>query len=1639
MVVTDKEETCMQSFYNLDYKAVKTRVPDQVEGTCEWIGRNSRFKYFLQAHGNNLLWVSGPPGCGKTVMISWLIDMMPKLRPGSTTLFFFCDDKIAAQREVETLLQSVIHQILEGNPHLIKYALRHYKTKGQRMLTELNVLWDILRSCFDDPSVSEITCLFDGLDELEESGRKMLLRLMKDYVQATDRGKVKFLFTARPDVLIADTMMGLQNARLRLEAESVAKCINDDIKLVVDNHVKNLPPLQRWEQTRKDSLIERLVRNADRTFLWISIVLKMISDIEDASPEVIEQYLIDLPDALEEVYSHILGKVRIDLREKGKKLLELLVAAQRPLSLEEINIAWALGPDLDRLADLDTKLQSDVTRTIRLLCGQFVRIIDGHCYLVHQTAKEFLLSFKGKQRPSAIEPWYSIKLDRANASMAEKSICYLSLDEIVFDSSLKPFLGLADETTYLSADFPPFPWLRHRLKGYCGKFKFLDYALQWWMYHIRQTKELRASYELDLMDSMIRVYGSEIFQLHWWLSIDWTARLTSSRKDLSTDFPFDILGLCAYNGHSAIILHLLIEDTDINSHISPLGLTALHMAVLGQQADTVFWLLEHGADTEMTDLGGETPILTASYQDNYRVLEALVEWGANVEAKDLSGSTPLMKSTERSSTSQMKVLLELGADADAVNRLFETAIHAAASVDSLAKVKLLLDYGANVHVLDQYYRTPLHVAVENGAKDITNLLLKRGVSTRYRDLTDSTALGIAVGRHDIEMARLLLQNGADPNDWVHGGTSLLDVAAMQDSAESEDNQMSLLLREFGADSSASYNNGPTLLSLAVAARQADQVSYLLEMRQNPNIKDQGNALTPLDIAVRTGQESIVADLIEYNARVRSHFERGPSPLSISIRKQDNAITQLLLQHGADPLSPACCPKHLPLTQALRIRDRDCLEMIMLALDNADPPLRSNTYSKLRTLIDDTLGNIETPCLDTSAQMRITEYHNESTSASCSRERPKSMSILSSCESFNSPLTNAKPSDNANPESMPIWPRNAEQYWSMQEHGMAYGKERLSVGHGIVFHDSIKHNSEESKPEMPSRAPSPQPYIPLKENMLSLHEQYLQPAQSLFKRWLKNDEWSNFGSNKPSGSSCRAVDPTISHLSEDVIEVTESKMSKAMSVASEAHSRSNSRASSVASVHVYEEVDPPKRPAYHDRHHSRADSANEARSKYNRPKRASYSSPRGNDRYSYNTRGPGSVGSGVSSGGSDTSFRGRYDIYKPTRPGSYAQQPGHNHYNTRRPGSGISSGGSDRSFRGHYDAYKPKEPDYHTYQYAQPSHPKGKQVKKPHSYYAEYAPQFAEPAYDPNSYTPTDYRTSLNNRRGSHEQERRRSLTHAASDGDVGTSRRPRRTSAAIYPYSSSPKNTYYTPIPASRNKPSPEKARPSAIRNQKRPAAKPPKPPRATPADAERHNIPAGYSLKNWDPAEEPILVLGSVFDANSLGKWIYDWTIHHWGAGTPIPEVAGELWLVLIRFASQRKRAEEYLTSFSAFHGRKDDDPDEEEKELVEDFAASEERLWKRFKTLIDRCVKAMEEDGKREGKNKKKGVMSGVAFVRELFGEDGKSEAMEKVVNGMRLWNMGFVANCEEIIRDRKEVVMGNGGKGKGKGRGTIVGYYD
>lgn len=183
-------------------------------------------------------------------------------------------------------------------------------------------------------------------------------------------------------------------------------------------------------------------------------------------------------------------------------------------------------------------------------------------------------------------------------------------------------------------------------------------------------------------------------------------------------------------------------------------------------------------------------------------------------------------------------------------------------------------------------------------------------------------------------------------------------------------------------------------------------------------------------------------------------------------------------------------------------------------------------------------------------------------------------------------------------------------------------------------------------------------------------------------------------------------------------------------------------------------------------------------------------------------------------------------------------------------------------------------------------------------------------------------------------------------------------------------------------------------------------PPKATAADAARARIPAGYSYKNWDPTEEPILLLGSVFDSNSLGKWIYDWTVFHKGPTSTKADLAGELWLSLIKLAGKIKRAEEALPQIRRTH----------EADLVDEFLESGERIWRRFNKILKSCEDDMWRAAKKQARGKggvAMGANSGCAFVDAMFGRDRNLGITEKLMESIRLWSKRFDANCDEIIR--------------------------
>lgn len=183
---------------------------------------------------------------------------------------------------------------------------------------------------------------------------------------------------------------------------------------------------------------------------------------------------------------------------------------------------------------------------------------------------------------------------------------------------------------------------------------------------------------------------------------------------------------------------------------------------------------------------------------------------------------------------------------------------------------------------------------------------------------------------------------------------------------------------------------------------------------------------------------------------------------------------------------------------------------------------------------------------------------------------------------------------------------------------------------------------------------------------------------------------------------------------------------------------------------------------------------------------------------------------------------------------------------------------------------------------------------------------------------------------------------------------------------------------------------------------------RATLADARKYRIPSDYSLKNWDPSNEPIFLFGSVMDADSLGKWIYDWAVYYHGATATISDTAGELWVLLIELTFSINQAEDCMPRIRMAENR----------EIVEGFIESGERLFNKLKMLIRSCEDPKIDKAKKtrhgDFKDPSEGRRAVQSFIEMMLSSDqDHSKQADKWMNSAQLFLERFDANCIEILQ--------------------------
>ena len=375
--LSQEEERCLQLFRlqksgrDESYEWYKNRVENRVNGTCQWFLDQPDFKRWLEQE-SGLLLVSADPGCGKSVLSKYLIDQ--QLPRSSTICYFFFKDQL--QNRLSQAICAFLHQLFSIKPSLIRHAMPAFSKNGVKLEDLTLILSDILYEAVHDPETGPIVFVIDALDECDESGILNLAQMLQDHFLNKDAAsKVKFLLTCRPYTQIIYEFRKIIAAfpPIHIPGEEESEKISVEINCVIKHRVNQLATDQGLKEDVKNHLERRLLTIPHRTYLWVYMVFDHLKQgLFKKTIKGVESPIDTLPKSVNEAYKKILSKSKD--QKMVRKTLSIILAAKRPLTLEEMNVAVNIPPLLSSLDDLDPEETDDFRNTLRNWCGLFVSI-----------------------------------------------------------------------------------------------------------------------------------------------------------------------------------------------------------------------------------------------------------------------------------------------------------------------------------------------------------------------------------------------------------------------------------------------------------------------------------------------------------------------------------------------------------------------------------------------------------------------------------------------------------------------------------------------------------------------------------------------------------------------------------------------------------------------------------------------------------------------------------------------------------------------------------------------------------------------------------------------------------------------------------------------------------------------------------------------------------------------------------------------------------------------------------------------------------------------------------------------------------------------------------------------------------------
>jgi hypothetical protein len=430
----------LDKIYCVNYKALQQRPRLAHPGTSKWLYNDAQFREWILRPTCSLLWMSGMPGMGKSVLARALVedamaksDIVPNSKV-SNVVHYFCTYVEAAFNNEETVIRSLLHQFLQAFPHihgLLRARIQDRTRWGVVYRLDSETLWQTLEEVLSLSPMKKALLVIDAIEELPTSSAIQLLRGLHAIIMKINANKpsqaIKIFITSRHSSAYRSVLPGV--SYLQLQRHHIEQSIKRYITATVLDFAAEKSDFAQAADTKKRfEIADMITKRADGMFLWAEVAWKSFRRGLFWNADIVEerlQNLSDTPAGLNSLYEKMLDQVDVSVREDMWTIFAVMSIIWRPLSSKALGLLLSMNLS-SRIPKKSTDIQpfNDVEGIIQNNFPNLIRLEeDGTIKFIHLSFKEYIDN-RWKSSDSPI-------LAKNKKAIARSCLQYLKLSDVV--------------------------------------------------------------------------------------------------------------------------------------------------------------------------------------------------------------------------------------------------------------------------------------------------------------------------------------------------------------------------------------------------------------------------------------------------------------------------------------------------------------------------------------------------------------------------------------------------------------------------------------------------------------------------------------------------------------------------------------------------------------------------------------------------------------------------------------------------------------------------------------------------------------------------------------------------------------------------------------------------------------------------------------------------------------------------------------------------------------------------------------------------------------------------------------------------------------------------------------------------------